>query len=165
MKHHFKHKGPNGTHTCIALEPLGPSIREIERQFRGTGLPQTLVKQIASQILLSLDFLHGSCGIIHSGTWYPHRSIQIDNAYMHANSADIKPDNVLLFSENIEEMIRRDIFASPPRTHALARNSESAPSSLTESQPLTWMPPLNPTCTSDLNVHVKLADFGAGEKV
>ena len=95
MKHHFKHKGPNGTHTCIALEPLGPSIREIERQFRGTGLPQTLVKQIASQILLSLDFLHGSCGIIHSGTCYP---------------------------------------------------------------------PLNPTCISDLNIHVKLADFGAGEK-
>jgi hypothetical protein len=84
---------------------------------------------------------------------------------MHATSVDIKPINVLLFSENIEEMIRRDIFASPPRTHALERNSESAPSLLTESQPLTWMPPLDPTCTSDLNVHVKLADFGAGESL
>jgi serine/threonine-protein kinase SRPK3 len=145
MKHHFKHKGPNGTHICIELEPLGPSIREIERQFRGIGLPQTLVKQIASQILLSLDFLHGSCGIIFSGTCYPHRSIQIEHRLMHATSADIKPDNVLLFSENIEEMIRRDIFASSPRTHALARNSESAPSSLTVSQPLGWILPLPPT--------------------
>ena len=81
------------------------------------------------------------------------------------HTLDIKPDNVLLFSENIEEMIRRDIFANPPRTHALASNSESAPSSLTESQPLTWMPPLDPTRPSDLNVHIKLADFGAGESL
>jgi serine/threonine-protein kinase SRPK3 len=67
MKRHFKHVGPNGTHVCIAFEVLGPSIREMERLFRGSGLPKVFVKQIAAQMLLVLDFLQRSCGIIHSG--------------------------------------------------------------------------------------------------
>jgi serine/threonine-protein kinase SRPK3 len=67
MKRHFKHVGPNGTHICIAFEVLGPSIREIERLFRGSGLPQIFVKRVATQTLLALDFLQRSCGIIHSG--------------------------------------------------------------------------------------------------
>lgn len=67
MKHHFNHIGPNGTHICIALEVLGPSIREIQRLFRGSGLPQIFVKRVATQTLYALDFLQRSCGIIHSG--------------------------------------------------------------------------------------------------
>jgi serine/threonine-protein kinase SRPK3 len=71
MKHHFKHVGPNGTHICIAFEMLGPSIREIQRLFRGSGLPQIFVKRVATQTLLALDFLQRSCGIIHSGALSP----------------------------------------------------------------------------------------------
>jgi serine/threonine-protein kinase SRPK3 len=77
MKRHFKHVGPNGTHVCIAFEVLGPSIREIERIFRGSGLPQIFVKRVATQTLLALDFLQRSCGIIHSGAPWNGRHVCI----------------------------------------------------------------------------------------
>ena len=67
MTDSFQISGPNGTHECLVLELLGPSVagyldaRSMER------LPGTLAKTIAKQALLGLCFLHER-RIAHAGT-------------------------------------------------------------------------------------------------
>ncbi|PLB46017.1 kinase-like protein [Aspergillus steynii IBT 23096] len=56
---HFSLNGPNGTHRCLVLELLGPSVPDfIEARFADGRLPGTLAKTIAKQALVGLDLLH-----------------------------------------------------------------------------------------------------------
>lgn len=77
-------------------------------------------------------------------------------------ATDVKPDNMLLYCKNIEAMIQDDITHNPPRMHALVTASEGAPVYLAESQPLVWTSLLDATRISEKQLHVKLADLGAG---
>ncbi|KPM42257.1 hypothetical protein AK830_g4292 [Neonectria ditissima] len=62
---HFEFDGPNGTHKCLVLELLGPSISDVlEVRLADKGLPGELAKKVARQILLGLDYLHQH-GIVH----------------------------------------------------------------------------------------------------
>lgn len=64
---HFKLDGPNGTHECLVLELLGPSITDIlDVRFRDNRLPAKLARRVARQVLLGLDYLHQH-GIGHGG--------------------------------------------------------------------------------------------------
>jgi serine/threonine-protein kinase SRPK3 len=67
---HFEHKGPYGTHLCLVLELLGPSVSAVQKayQMQQHEMPAPVVKKIAKQILQGLDYLHQSCGIIHTGS-------------------------------------------------------------------------------------------------
>ena len=59
MLDHFKLDGPNGTHSCIVLELLGPSVPDLlDARFRGERFPGKLAKNIATHALLGLDYLH-----------------------------------------------------------------------------------------------------------
>ncbi|KAF2257428.1 kinase-like protein [Trematosphaeria pertusa] len=59
MLDHFQLDGPNGTHDCLVLELLGPSVPDLlDARFRGERLPGKLAKSIAKQALLGLDYLH-----------------------------------------------------------------------------------------------------------
>ena len=59
MLDHFQLDGPNGTHNCLVLELLGPSVPDVlDARFRGERLPAKLAKTIAKQTLLGLDYLH-----------------------------------------------------------------------------------------------------------
>jgi serine/threonine-protein kinase SRPK3 len=60
---------------CMVFEVLGSNILTIIRQYKHRGLPIKVVKRIAKQVLMGLDYLHTACGIIHT---------------------DLKPENVLL---------------------------------------------------------------------
>ncbi|XP_070696278.1 SRSF protein kinase 3 [Pempheris klunzingeri] len=71
----FKLAGVNGVHMCLVLELLGPDLRSWQLCFGTPGLTQSLVKQIVTQILQGLDYLHNQCKIIHT---------------------DVKPENILL---------------------------------------------------------------------
>ncbi|KAG9255598.1 serine protein kinase [Emericellopsis atlantica] len=56
---HFELDGPNGTHECLVLELLGPSVSDIvDVRFVGDRLPAALAKKVARQTLLGLDYLH-----------------------------------------------------------------------------------------------------------
>ena len=69
----FTHKGPNGSHLCLVIEPMGPSVSAIlnapiedydplnpqPRRF-----PKDRVKRTLRQVLLALQFLHGN-GVVH----------------------------------------------------------------------------------------------------
>ncbi|XP_010891689.3 SRSF protein kinase 3 isoform X2 [Esox lucius] len=71
----FKVAGVNGVHRCLVLELLGPDLRCWQLCFGNPGLPLSCVKQVISQVLQALDYLHIQCKIIHT---------------------DIKPENILL---------------------------------------------------------------------
>ncbi|KAM4610657.1 SRSF protein kinase 3 [Polymixia lowei] len=74
----FKLAGVNGVHVCLVLELLGPDLRCWQLCFGNPGLSQRWVKQILTQVLQGLEYLHSQCKIIHT---------------------DIKPENILLCLE------------------------------------------------------------------
>ncbi|KAM3872183.1 SRSF protein kinase 3 [Diretmus argenteus] len=74
----FKLAGVNGVHVCLVLELLGPDLRSWQLCFGNPGLSRPWVKQILTQVLQGLDYLHSQCKIIHT---------------------DIKPENILLSLE------------------------------------------------------------------
>ncbi|KAG6311573.1 hypothetical protein E4U22_002550 [Claviceps purpurea] len=58
MLDHFTHVGPNGTHNCLVLELVGPSVAEFVEYYRmNNRLPAKLAKLFAKQTLQGLDFL------------------------------------------------------------------------------------------------------------
>ncbi|XP_077431614.1 SRSF protein kinase 3 [Vanacampus margaritifer] len=71
----FKVAGDNGVHTCLVLELLGPDLRSLQMRSGNARVLQPFVKQILTQVLQGLDYLHAQCKIIHT---------------------DIKPENILL---------------------------------------------------------------------
>jgi serine/threonine-protein kinase SRPK3 len=68
---HFRHKGPHGTHVCMVFEVLGENLLGLIKRHQRKGVPQHLVRQIAKQILLGLDYMHRCCGVIHTGAHPP----------------------------------------------------------------------------------------------
>lgn len=66
----FDLEGPNGTHHCLILEPLGSSVPDtIDARFPDGRLPGNLAKAIAKQVLSGLDLLHHQI-IGHGGGSY-----------------------------------------------------------------------------------------------
>ncbi|KAG8876536.1 serine/threonine protein kinase, CMGC group [Tulasnella sp. 331] len=88
---HFKHKGPNGTHICMVFEVLGENLLGLIKRHQSKGVPTPLVKQIAKQVLLGLDYMHRVCGVIHT---------------------DLKPENVLICIEDVESVVERELDAT-----------------------------------------------------
>ncbi|KAI0031640.1 kinase-like domain-containing protein [Vararia minispora EC-137] len=88
---HFRHKGPNGTHVCMVFEVLGENLLGLIKRHQRKGVPEHLVKQIAKQILLGLDYMHRCCGVIHT---------------------DLKPENVLICIDDVESIIQAELAAS-----------------------------------------------------
>lgn len=54
-----------GPHLCLVFEVLGTFISTVYQS--GKRIPIPIVKHIARQLLLALDFLHRECGVIHTG--------------------------------------------------------------------------------------------------
>lgn len=66
----FNLEGPNGTHHCLVLELLGPSVSDVtDARFPDGRLPGKLAKTIAKQALSGLDLLHHQ-KIGHGGESY-----------------------------------------------------------------------------------------------
>ncbi|KAJ7767979.1 kinase-like domain-containing protein [Mycena maculata] len=85
---HFRHKGPNGTHVCMVFEVLGESLLGLIKRYQTKGVPIPLVKQIAKQVLLGLDYMHRCCDVIHT---------------------DLKPENVLIYIPDVESVIQSEL--------------------------------------------------------
>ncbi len=63
---HFDHSGPNGKHKCMVFEMLGENLLEVIKKFNYKGIPLPIVRHMAKEICLGLDFLHRHCEIIHT---------------------------------------------------------------------------------------------------
>ncbi|KAH9857391.1 kinase-like domain-containing protein [Lenzites betulinus] len=127
---HFRHKGPNGTHVCMVFEVLGENLLGLIKRHQNKGVPMHVVRQIAKQILLGLDYMHRCCGVIHT---------------------DLKPENVLICIDDVETVIQAELSAqsasqTPPPTRLVGvppsrgRGGNQTPRSesvfITGSQPL-----------------------------
>jgi serine/threonine-protein kinase SRPK3 len=51
----------------MVFEVLGENLLGLIKRYQSTGVPRSLVRQIAKQMLLGLDYMHRCCGIIHTG--------------------------------------------------------------------------------------------------
>ena len=67
--------GPHGKHVAMVFEVLGSSMLSLIKHYNYQGIPLSIVKCIAKDILRGLHYLHDSLKIIHT---------------------DLKPENVLL---------------------------------------------------------------------
>ena len=72
---HFDHVGPHGRHVCMLFEVLGDNLLALIRAFNHRGIPMPVVRHLAKQTLEALNFLHTTCGIIHT---------------------DLKPENLMM---------------------------------------------------------------------
>ncbi|KAG8220000.1 kinase-like protein [Butyriboletus roseoflavus] len=91
----FTHPGPEN-HICIVFEPLGENLLALIARNKKKGVPQPLVKLIARQVLLGLQYLHDECDLVHT---------------------DIKPENILISIPEIEAHILAELSVSPsPRS-------------------------------------------------
>lgn len=69
----FDHYTPEEIHVCIVFEPLGENLLSLIERNKKKGVPVALVKSIAKQVLLGLEYLHDECDLVHT---------------------DIKPENI-----------------------------------------------------------------------
>jgi serine/threonine-protein kinase SRPK3 len=69
----FQHRTLQETHVCIVFEPLGETLLALIQRNKKKGVPKPLVKVIAKQVLLGLQYLHDECDLVHT---------------------DIKPENI-----------------------------------------------------------------------
>lgn len=71
----FIHTGANGAHFIMVFEILGVNLLEIMKRYDYKGIPLPIVRRMAKQVLIGLDYLHRYCKIIHT---------------------DLKPENVIV---------------------------------------------------------------------
>ena len=85
--------GPNGKHFIMVFEILGVNLLEIMKRYDYKGIPMPLVRIMAKQILMGLDYLHRICHIIHT---------------------DLKPENVIvnLTRDELNEIFITSLYGS-----------------------------------------------------
>lgn len=67
MLDQFTVTGPNGSHSCLVLEFLGPNVSEVvDSHCRDDRLPSRAARSISRQVLQGIDYL-ASRGIGHGG--------------------------------------------------------------------------------------------------
>ncbi|KAI0757348.1 kinase-like protein [Daedaleopsis nitida] len=92
---HFEHSGPEDSHICLIFEPLGENLLALIERHKKTGVAVDLVRVIAKQMLLGLQYLHDECDLVHT---------------------DIKPENILISIPDVEMHIQSELSRSPSPT-------------------------------------------------
>lgn len=149
----FKHDGPNGTHTCLIFEAMGPSVNTMVEELpqfkpREWGMkilyPFWMAKSILQQSLQALEYLH-SGGIAHG-------DFQPGNILFSLNEIETETEEVLQQQADTETG-----SISPPVQRLDGQQDSSAPQYLCIAQPLVHYTNLAP------GFRVKLSDIGGGK--
>lgn len=134
---HFEHEGPHGRHVCLAFEVLSKSLLSLIKRFNYHGVPLPLIRLISRQILEGLDFIHETCGIIHT---------------------DLKPENVLFAQHDHEKKILREEARRAAKEIEVLRKANKGDSKLDYTAIGSVYRP-NPDLAFSSG-QVKLVDFG-----
>ena len=67
----------------MVFEVLGENLLGLIKRHQNKGVPMHLVKQIAKQILLGLDYMHRCCGVIHTGALF----VRLSQLFVYSRSA------------------------------------------------------------------------------
>lgn len=145
----FQHHGPNGKHTCLVFETLGPSLSTMldwTPEYRGRTpmgskcyrFPLWMAKRISKDVLLGISYLH-SQGITHG---------------------DIHFGNVLFVAPKLS--FTDELECSETETNMALRRSDgkldtSAPRYIPITRPLLEYANRGP------DLSVKLSDLGSGK--
>ena len=146
----FQHSGPNGQHLCLVFQVMGETVGSLRRRCPNRQIPVVLAKKIAQQLLLGLDYLHRSCGVIHTG---PLVSLALFDGlitYQPNDRIDIKPGNILLEIDKVEDVIQKLKQSSHGRNEFLS-------AAMTPSEAL-----ITGSTDSLETVNVRIVDFGVG---
>ncbi|KAI4252120.1 MAG: hypothetical protein LQ352_004461 [Teloschistes flavicans] len=130
---HFEHVGPHGRHDCLVFEVMGRSLEEFCAQWNPPRIPSPILRRVTCQLLTAMDYLHRTCGIIHT---------------------DIKPSNILLelgTSDDERERCIEIYFRIVPIPTGIAHDTFD----YVESKSL-YVPMKNASM-----VNIQLADFGS----
>ncbi|KAH9853024.1 Pkinase-domain-containing protein [Lenzites betulinus] len=92
---HFEHNVLDDSHICLVFEPLGENLLALIERHKKTGVAVDLVRVIAKQMLLGLQYLHDECDLVHT---------------------DIKPENILISIPDVEAHIKAELSRSPSPT-------------------------------------------------
>lgn len=111
----FEVAGSDGTHLGLVYEPMRESLSTFQRRLPEGKMPGYFLKPLLIMVLTGIDYLHGKCHIIHTGTgiYRPHSQPHSDKA-----TTDLKPDNILLSIESraaINELVKREMEEPSPR--------------------------------------------------
>lgn len=57
-------------HQCIVHQPQGTSFGVLQEKYPDEILPVEIVKSMITPLLRALDWLHNTCGVVHTGMSY-----------------------------------------------------------------------------------------------
>ncbi|KAL8912724.1 MAG: hypothetical protein Q9172_007454 [Xanthocarpia lactea] len=148
---HFYCQGPNGTHLCLVLEPMGASVADMLEELPQNKVarlrfgyvsryPKWMAKRVLTHILRGIAFLHLR-GVIHG---------------------DIQPGNLLFSASSLDsvgvEELEDDETGAVVAVERLDKKADKwAPKYMAISDPVVDYTDLDPEFT------IKVSDLGAGK--
>ncbi|EGC49442.1 protein kinase [Histoplasma capsulatum var. duboisii H88] len=69
----------SGCHYCIASKPQGNSVRTLQETFPNRRLPKLLVKSLIHRLYFSVNWLHATCGVVHTDILPQNVLMQIED--------------------------------------------------------------------------------------
>lgn len=110
----FQHEGPNGTHSCLVLELLGPIISSEAESYSCNRLPGVISWEASKQIVQGLEYIHAR-GIAHAGLSESSHSLQDAN---QCTPVDLHPGNVIFTNTTQHDLSDIELITSleKPRT-------------------------------------------------
>lgn len=153
----FHHEGPNGSHPCLVLELLGPSILSETESYTCNRLPGNISWEASKQIVQGLEYIHAR-GIAHGGQSKSLHSLH------HANQGtplDLHSGNVVFANKTQCDLSDTELIRSlgKPRTEDVMATQGF---SLTPQVPRYLVCPTSlPSPARDIgSAFVKIVDFG-----
>ncbi|CBF89377.1 uncharacterized protein ANIA_10082 [Aspergillus nidulans FGSC A4] len=100
----FEVTGPDGSHLCLAYEPMREPLWILRKRFVDWRLPLSIAKAYLLILLAGLDYLHSECRVVHTGEYFVLSSplniitpMRITDTFFQL---DLKLDNILITFAN-----------------------------------------------------------------